>query len=96
MTEPVRDEDWVHGVQHGYRPYHLHMSYEDYGVPQDEAVIALVAEGAVKRVQADGFNVWPDAMRIDYDGERIIVEVLVKYGGPGDVSGWLNVPKEPE
>lgn len=86
----VPDPDWAHGLAHGYRPYHVHFSFEDFGVPQDEASIEKVAAGGVAKVEADGFQVWPNATRVDYDGERIIVEVLVRYGSPGSLSGWFN------
>jgi hypothetical protein len=63
----------------GYRPYHIHLTFGDYGIPQDEASAKVVAAGVIAAVEADGFKLWPNSCIIDYDGERIVATVLVLY-----------------
>ena len=65
------DPEWVTGLAHGYRPYHVHMSYEDYGDFGWDVAVA-----------ADGADVWPDPARIVDDGRSMTVTVLVRWPRP--------------
>lgn len=62
------DPEWSAGLAHGYQPYHVHMSYEDYS-----------DFGWEIAVTADGADVWPDAARIVDDGRSMTVTVLVRW-----------------
>lgn len=72
MTDP----DWEAGIRAGYRPYHIHLSYDEF----------VDAATLIETVEADGFRVWPNTAVIEDDGRRITATVLVRYGGPGPVS----------
>ena len=70
------DPDWDAGIRAGYKPYHVHLSYDEF----------VDAEAVIAGVGRDGFRVWPNTAVIEDDGRRITATVLVRYGGPGIVN----------
>ncbi len=96
---PGPDPDWSHGISHGFRPYHLHMSYDDLGSlpPDDQPGLEAWMAPIYDIVRNDGFRVWDKASRIEQNGSGLfVITVLVRYAPAPNLAGvWVQKDASP-